>query len=95
MIRRAMVRAVGFSRGISIYPQTALPSSWRGEIRDRLNVILGFAELLSNDPAASLRNRHFAENIRAAGVRLLYAVEQTEPIVSGRRKRSPRVEDTS
>jgi hypothetical protein len=95
MIRRTMVGAVDFSRGFSICPQTALPRSWRGEIRDRLNVILGFAELLSNDPAASLRNRRFAENIRAAGVRLLHAVEQNEPIVPGRRRRSPRVEDTS
>jgi hypothetical protein len=60
--------------------QAALPKSWRCEIRDQLNVILGFAELLSDDPAVSPRNRRFAENIHAAGVRLLHAVEPSEPL---------------
>ncbi len=95
MIHSTIITGVDFFNSPSSSPQADLPRSWRCEIRGRLNVILGFAELLSDDPATSPRNRRFAENIRAAGVRLLHAVEQSEPLVSDRRITFPPAEDTS
>jgi hypothetical protein len=95
MIGFTMVSEVGFSKGSSAYPRVTLPRTWRCELRDQLNIILGFAELLGDDPSTSARNRHFAENIRTAGVRLLHAVELNEPLGSGRRRNFPRMQDTA
>jgi hypothetical protein len=95
MIRSTMVSGLDFSHDSFGYTQAALSRSWRCEIRDRLNVILGFAELLSDDPAASPRNRRFAENIRAAGMLLLHAMEQDGPLVPDPWRRVPLEEDPS
>src|SRR5262249_3266641 len=95
MIGFTTVSEVGFSKGPSGYPRTTLPGSWRCELRDQLNIILGFAELLGDDPSTSARNRHFAENIRTAGVRLLHAVELNEPPGSDWWRSIPRMKDTS
>ena len=54
--------------------QATLPRPWRIELRDRLNVFLGFIELLADDPALSPQSRRFAENVRAAGTHLLLAL---------------------
>ena len=43
-------------------------------VREHLNAILGFSDLLGNEQALGPRERRFAENIHIAGTALLHRV---------------------